>query len=116
MKTLMLVLALALGSEGPLEFHVTLSLPRTTTERALKILSRESGAKIEINIKELAKQGITKNQSIGIEVERMTARKALLKILEKTDPKGRLTYYVNDEGTVIVTTIQDKNSDGQAEE
>jgi len=96
--------------------EVTFSLPKTTTEKALKVLSRESGAKIVMNVKEMSKLGITKNQSFGIEVEKMTAKKALLKILQKADPQGRLTYYVNDEGTVIVTTIQDRNSNGQEAE
>lgn len=113
MKNAMLALLLSLSigsfsSAGPLDGKVALSFQRTTTEKALKTLSHQSGVKIEINVGELTKQGITKNETFTIEVKKTSTRDALLKILRSGDDKGRLTYYINDEGTVIVTTIYDE--------
>lgn len=91
---------------NPLDKPVTFSEPKITTEKALERVSQQTRLKIEIDVNELQKEGITKNQSFGIEVKDASASQAIEVILLKGDPKGRLTYFVKEDGTIVVTTIK----------
>jgi pyruvate/2-oxoglutarate dehydrogenase complex dihydrolipoamide dehydrogenase (E3) component len=104
---LLLVVSLCSSSlaVSPLDKKVTLALDKTTTGHALEKLSVATGLKIEIDNKALAEQGITKNQTFGIDLRDTTARKALDAILLKGDEKKRLVYFVKKDGTIFVTTI-----------
>ena len=93
-------------AENPLDKLVTFTDPRITTEKAVERVSQQTGLTIEIEVDELQKEGITKNQSFGIELKAARAREAIEIILLKGDPKGRLTYFVKEDGTIVITTIK----------
>ncbi len=92
----------------------SLSFDRDTLEMAIKFLSDDSGIPITINGGDLQLDGITKNQSFGIQVENKPVREILVEILrlanpDKTataanDPKQKLVYIVGDNDTLMVTT------------
>jgi hypothetical protein len=93
-------------AENPLDKLVTFTDPKITTEKAVERVSQQTGLTIEIEVDELQKEGITKNQSFGIELKAARAGEAIELILLKGDPKGRLTYFVKEDGTIVITTIK----------
>jgi len=93
-------------AENPLDKLVTFTDPKITTEKAVERVSQQTGLTIEIEVDELQKEGITKNQSFGIELKAARAGEAIEMILLKGDPKGRLTYFVKEDGTIVITTIK----------
>lgn len=115
-RSLLLVLMMLIGvdavAEGPLDQEVNLSVDRISTEQALVRVAGEIGLTLEIQRKELQKQGISKNQSFAIDLRDVPARQALHAILLKGDSKGRLAYFVREDGTIVVTTIYAKDLNG----
>lgn len=100
-----------------LDKKTSLSFPRDTLERALNMFGEEIGANIEILGGDLQLDGITKNQSFGIDLRDQPARKILEQILVKanpdktvtspSDPKQKLVYVIKEKGgkeTIIITT------------
>jgi len=102
-----------------LEKKASLSFPRDTLEVSIQLLSKELGSEIVIIGGDLQLDGITKNQSFGIDVRDQPCKKILEQILllanpDKTatgpnDVKQKLVYVVKPaEGggpeTVYVTT------------
>lgn len=77
-----------------LEKRMPLSFPRNTLERSLEMVSEEIGVPIIILGTDLQIEGITKNQSFGMDEKEQPARDILLKILAKADPAGRLVYVI----------------------
>lgn len=77
-----------------LEKRMPLSFPRNTLERALEMVSEEIGVPIIILGTDLQVEGITKNQSFGMDEAEQPARDILRKILAKADPAGRLLYVI----------------------
>lgn len=77
-----------------LEKRMPLSFPRNTLERSLEMVSEETGVPIIILGTDLQLEGITKNQSFGMDEAEQPAREILLKILAKADPAGRLVYVI----------------------
>lgn len=118
LRSLFLVVLMFFGSlaraESPMDKRVTFSFDRTTTEKAIERLSSETGIKIELRVKELQRQGITKNHSFGIELKDATVRQALQKILLKGDPEKRLVYFIDEDGTIVVTTVYEVEMAGEA--
>lgn len=106
---LMLLVGVAAIAEGPLDQEVNLSVDRISTEQALVRVAGEIGQELEIQRDDLQKQGITKNQSFAIDLRDVPVRQALRTILLKGDFKGRLAYFVREDGTIVVTTIYAKD-------
>ncbi|MCA9231731.1 MAG: hypothetical protein KDA57_13850 [Planctomycetales bacterium] len=97
----------------------TLSFPKETLERALEMLSEAIEVPIELRGSDLQLEGITKNQSFGIELRDRPAAEILLAVLERAnpdrsasgpgDPRQKLVYVVREAvdeqpGAIVVTT------------
>ncbi|MBX3415499.1 MAG: hypothetical protein KF708_22640 [Pirellulales bacterium] len=72
----------------------SLSFPRNTLEQALLMLGEGIGTEIVILGADLQLEGITKNQSFGLDERNQPAREILLKILRQANPDGKLVYVV----------------------
>ena len=105
--------------EEKLEQKASLSFPRDTLEVSLQLLSKELDTEIIIIGADLQLDGITKNQSFGIDLRDKSGKEILTEILrlanpDKTatgaaDPKQKLVYVIKpkEEGgekAVFVTT------------
>jgi hypothetical protein len=101
-----------------LKRNTTLSFPRDTLEAALEQLSRDVGVDIVIAGTDLQAEGITKNQSFGIDLSDRPAEEILVAILQLAnpdkaatgpqDPRQKLVYVISqgsgkDEQIVITT-------------
>jgi hypothetical protein len=97
----------------------SLSFPKETLERALEILAEDLGVKIEIAGRDLQLEGITKNQSFGIDLRDKRAGEILLAVLRLANPdrtadsladaKQKLVYVLREDangglGAIVVTT------------
>ena len=96
----------------------SLKFARDTLESALDQLSQDIGAPIEIRGPDLQADGITKNQSFGIDVSNKPAAEILVEILRLANPdksspgpndaRQKLVYVVESSGdkteTIVVTT------------
>jgi len=97
----------------------SLSFTKETFERALEILSEDIEVPIKLRGGDLQLEGITKNQSFGIDLEDLPAEKILLEVLMRAnpdrtasgpaDPKQKLVYLVRETtedqpGVIVVTT------------
>jgi hypothetical protein len=91
-----------------LQRPVDIAFARDTLETAIQLLVEESGIPIEIAGGDLELEGITKNQSFGLEQRGVPAEKVLLTILQKSDGgAGKLVYIVRQEQgreQIVVTT------------
>lgn len=77
-----------------LEQPTSLSFPRNTLEQALLLLGDGIGTEIVILGSDLQLEGITKNQSFGLDERDQPAREILLKILQLANPDGKLVYVI----------------------
>ena len=96
----------------------SLVFTKDTLERAVELLADDMGVPIEIRGQDLQLEGITKNQSFGIELRQRSAAEILLEILQQanpdrtsegpTDPRQKLVYVIQRDsaggGRIIVTT------------
>ena len=92
---------------GKLEQKITLVFAKDTLEKAIQLVSEEIGVPMEIVGPDLQLEGITKNQSFGLDERDRSAREVLATILAKADPAGRLVYVVRKEDdldTIFITT------------
>jgi hypothetical protein len=110
-----------------LQATTSLSFARDTLEMALQMLSEDTGIPIELVGADLQLDGITKNQSFGLDMKERPAGDILVGILlqanpDKTatgpaDPKQKLVYVVvNGEGgsqTIKVTTRSQAEKRGE---
>jgi len=91
-----------------LQRPVSIAFARDTLETAIQMLAEESGIPIEIAGADLELEGITKNQSFGLEQRGVPAEAVLLTILQKSDGgAGKLVYVVRQQGgqeQLVVTT------------
>lgn len=89
---------------------ITITSSRDTLENYLLQLAKETGVPVILNVSALQTQGITKNQSFGLDVADQPARDVLPLILNKADPEGRLRTVLraSDDGqtSIDVTTKQ----------
>ena len=96
-----------------------MSFPKETLERALEILAEDMGVKIEIAGRDLQLEGITKNQSFGVDLRDKRAGEILLAVLRLANPdrtvasladaKQKLVYVLREDasgglGAIVVTT------------
>jgi hypothetical protein len=66
-------------------------MPRDTFEAALSLLSRELGVEILIIGADLQTEGITKNQSVELDLENRPAEEILVEILRRANPDKAAT-------------------------
>ena len=72
--------------------RISLTFPRDTLEKSIQMLAEEIGVPIEILGKDLELEGITKNQSFGLDERDQPAEAILRTILARSNPDGKLVY------------------------
>lgn len=92
---------------------VTISFDRDTLEAALQILADEVQVPIVIAGRDLQLEGITKNQSFGLDLSSQPARQILVEILRRAnpdktasgpaDPNQKLVYVVGSQQITVTT-------------
>jgi hypothetical protein len=100
--------AAAAAPADPLQKKIALVFAKDTLEKSIQMLSDEIGVPIEIVGTDLQLEGITKNQSFGLEERDQPAVAVLKTILAKADPAGRLVYVIRsqDGGVAIDITTR----------
>ena len=96
-----------LSAADKLRQKTSLSFPRDTLEKSIQMLSEEIGLPIEILGNDLQLEGITKNQSFGLDEQNKTADEILQVILMRANPDGKLVYVFRGPGagdSVVITT------------
>jgi serine/threonine protein kinase len=93
-----------------LEKKISLAFPRDTLERSIELWAAETGVKAVILGSDLQLEGITKNQSFGLEEIDQKAVAVLGQILKKASPDGKLVYVIKPEqpggsDVVFITTL-----------
>lgn len=86
---------------------LTLTFAKDNLERSIQMVSDETGVPMEILGGDLQLEGITKNQSFGLDEKNKTADEILRVILAKSNPDGKLVYVVKEkdgEEWVYITT------------
>jgi hypothetical protein len=82
------------GSAGGLQKKMSLVFAKDTLEKSIQMLSDEIGIPMEILGGDLQLEGITKNQSFGLDERDKSADAVLRTILAKSDSAGRLVYVI----------------------
>lgn len=77
---------------------MTLKFPRDTLEQTMIMISDEIGVAIKILGPDLQLDGITKNQSFGLDLTDKTAGEVLRDVLKKANPDGKLIYVIQKDG------------------
>jgi hypothetical protein len=77
-----------------LKKKTTLSFPRNTLEQSMKLLGDDIGVEIIILGNDLREEGITKNQSFGLDEKDQPADEILRKIMKLANPDGKLVYTI----------------------
>ena len=77
-----------------LKKKTTLTFPRDTLEKSLQLLLDDVGIKYEILGSDLQLEGITKNQSFGLDEQDKTVEEILRKIMHLANPDGKLVYVI----------------------
>jgi hypothetical protein len=86
--------AVPVESAAPLQKTISMVFAKDTLEKSIQMLSDEIGMPIEILGGDLQLEGITKNQSFGLDERSKTADAVLRTILARSDSAGRLVYVV----------------------
>ena len=97
----------AMGVVGRLTKKMTLAFASDNLEHSIQMVSEETGVPMEILGGDLQLEGITKNQSFGLDEQDKTADSILRAILAKSNPEGKLVYVVGEkdgEEWVFITT------------
>jgi serine/threonine-protein kinase len=90
-----------------LQRKLSLVFPSDTLEKTVRMIAEEIGLPIEIRGKDLELDGITKNQSFGLDAQNQTADAILRTILARSNPDGKLVYVVRNKGgaeSIEITT------------
>jgi hypothetical protein len=85
----------------------TLTFDRDSLERTLDQLSKDTNIPIKIEGGDLQLEGITKNQSFGLDEKDKPIVEILKTIMKKANPDGKLIYVfqkIDGQETVVVTT------------
>lgn len=88
---------------------ISLTFDRDTLEKSMVMLGEELGTPIEIIGGDLQLEGITKNQSFGLDEKNKTGSEILQVIMKKANPDGKLVYIIKPkapggEDIIFVTT------------
>jgi hypothetical protein len=75
---------------------MTLTFAKDNLERSIQMVAEETGIPMEILGGDLQLEGITKNQSFGLDERDKTAAEILRVILAKSPPEGKLVYLVQE--------------------
>lgn len=75
-----------------LQQKISLSFPRDTLEKTMIYLGEEVKWEVHIEGKDLQLEGITKNQSFGLDERDKTAGEILRKVMKLANPDGKLIY------------------------
>jgi serine/threonine protein kinase len=102
-----------------LDRKISLVFDRATLEKALQMVGEELGAEVVILGADLQLEGITKNQSFGLQERDQTAREILQKIMLRANPDGKLIYVIRGGGegsgeTLVITTRASARQRGEA--
>ena len=81
-----------------LQQKISLSFPRDTLEKSIQGLADEIGLPITIRGGDLQLEGITKNQSFGLDEQDKPAEAILRVILMKANPDGKLVFVIRGAG------------------
>jgi hypothetical protein len=90
-----------------LQQKTSLSFPRDTLEKSIQLLSEEIGLPIQILGNDLKLEGITKNQSFGLDEQDKPAEEILRVILIRANADGKLVYVFRGAGdgdSLVITT------------
>jgi serine/threonine-protein kinase len=79
---------------GKLQKKVTIVFAKDTLEMAIQMVSDEVGVPMEIIGPDLQLDGITQNQSFGLDARDQSAEAVLGTILTKANPDGKLVYII----------------------
>jgi hypothetical protein len=82
------------GARARLRRTITLSFTKDTLEKSIQMVSDEIGVPMEILGGDLQLEGITKNQSFGLDEVDRPAEAVLLTILAKANPDGKLIFVI----------------------
>jgi serine/threonine protein kinase len=93
---------------GGLQKKISLVFTKDTLEKSIQMLSDEIGVPMEILGGDLQLDGITKNQSFGLDERDKPAESVLRTILAKSDSGGRLVYIIRDRDGVQTIEISTK--------
>ena len=77
-----------------LQMKLSLVFAKDNLERSIQMLSEETGVEMEILGGDLQLEGITKNQSFGLDERDKPADAILRTILAKANPDGKLVYVI----------------------
>lgn len=80
------------GPAEALKQKITLSFGRDTLEKTMEMISREIDTEIVIIGGDLQLEGITKNQSFGLDEKDKPAGEILRTVMMKANPDGKLVY------------------------
>lgn len=99
--------------EQRLQQNVTVSFDRDTLEMSLRILAEELEVPISIAGGDLQLEGITKNQSFGLDLQNQPAGQVLVEILRRANPdktatgpadtKQKLVYVIGEQKITVTT-------------
>ncbi|MFM7205350.1 MAG: hypothetical protein ACKO4T_01590 [Planctomycetaceae bacterium] len=92
---------------GKLSRRITLTFASDNLEQSIRMISEEIGVPMEILGGDLELEGITRNQSFGLDERDRTADEILRVILAKSNPEGKLVYVVKQRDgaeRVLITT------------
>ncbi|MEY3206233.1 MAG: hypothetical protein RLZZ21_2564 [Planctomycetota bacterium] len=92
---------------GKLEKKMTLVFAKDTLEKTIQMISDEVGVPMEIVGPDLQLEGITKNQSFGLDEQDKSAKAILKVVLQKANPDGKLVYVVTKQDgaeAILITT------------
>jgi hypothetical protein len=95
-------------SEEPSEIFGAMDEELDALEKSIQMLSDEIGIPMEILGGDLQLDGITKNQSFGLEEQDKPAEAVLRTILAKSDSGGRLVYIIRNRDGVVSIEISTK--------
>lgn len=90
-----------------LQRKMSLVFASDTLEKTVQMIAEEIGVPIEILGKDFELEGITKNQSFGLDERNQTADAILRTILARSNPDGKLVYVVRNKGgaeSIEITT------------
>jgi hypothetical protein len=80
------------GPAEALNQKITLSFTRDTLEKCMEYLSKEIDTEVVIIGGDLQLEGITKNQSFGLDEKDKPAGEILRSVMLKANPDGKLVY------------------------
>jgi hypothetical protein len=82
----------AAGPADALNQKITLQFSRDTLEKTIEMISKEIDTEMVIIGGDLQLEGITKNQSFGLDEKDRSAREILQTVMLKANPDGKLVY------------------------